>query len=88
MSPQQSMKSTKTLSHTPTVVNDDDTVEWGAENIGKFLGRSSTQIHYLVRSGALAGVVQKVGHRTYLATRGNLRRWANYGKIERRSASA
>jgi hypothetical protein len=62
----------------PSSVDDDDLIEWGAENIGRFINRSAEQVHYLVRCGALdENVVQKVGHKTYKATRRNLRHWAH-----------
>lgn len=42
---------------------------WGAENIGREIGRSAEQIYYLFRVGALEGAVTKLGRKTFVGSR-------------------
>jgi Protein of unknown function (DUF3853) len=42
---------------------------WGAEAIGRVIGRTATQVYHLHASGALDGAVTKTGHRTLLGSR-------------------
>jgi hypothetical protein len=46
---------------------------WGAENIGKTINRSSQQIYYLYRIGALNGAVSKIGAKTFVGSRSKLK---------------
>jgi hypothetical protein len=46
---------------------------WGAENIGKEIGRTAEQVYYLYRIGALAGAVTKLGRKTFVGSRRELR---------------
>jgi hypothetical protein len=51
----------------------DDDLVWGAENIGREINRTATQTYYLVATGALKGAVVKLGHRTIVGSRKQLR---------------
>jgi hypothetical protein len=42
---------------------------WGAEAIGRVIGRTAQQVYHLHASGALDGAVIKAGHRTLLGSR-------------------
>lgn len=46
---------------------------WGAEAIGKLLGRTPEQTRYLIEKGVLDGAVKKVGHRTFVGSKSKLR---------------
>jgi hypothetical protein len=45
---------------------------WGAENIGREIGRTAQQIYYLYGQGHLDGAVTKLGPKTYVASRRKL----------------
>jgi hypothetical protein len=45
---------------------------WGAENIGREIGRTASQVYYLFREGHLDGAVTKLGPKTYVASRRKL----------------
>jgi hypothetical protein len=46
---------------------------WGAEAIGREIGRKASQIYHLHEIGALEGAVTKLGHRTLVGSRRRLR---------------
>ena len=46
---------------------------WGAEAIGREIGRSAGQVYYLHASGKLQGAVRKIGSRTLIGSRRALR---------------
>jgi hypothetical protein len=54
-----------------TTQNEADAV-WGAENIGREIGRTAAQVYYLYREGHLDGAVTKLGPKTYVASRRKL----------------
>ena len=45
---------------------------WGAEAIGREINRTASQVHYLQRTGALAGCAVKIGHKTLVGSRRRL----------------
>ena len=49
---------------------------WGAENIGRLIGRSAGQVYYLHSTGKLQGAVRKIGSRTLIGSRRALRNLA------------
>ena len=56
----------------PTVASDANPefdLVWGAAAIGKEINRSKQQVYHLVEIGALDGVVAKIGHKTFVASR-------------------
>lgn len=46
---------------------------WGAENIGRFIGRTTAQVYYLHSSGLLRGATWKLGPKTLVGSRSKLR---------------
>ena len=49
---------------------------WGAEQIGAEIGRSAAQVRELFKAGVLKDSVQKLGHKTFLGSRAQLRKLA------------
>jgi hypothetical protein len=47
---------------------------WGAENIGRVIGRTKQQVYHLVEIGALDGAAAKLGHKTIVGSRKQLGR--------------
>ena len=60
------MQSDSHLSAEPSA--SDLQVEWGASNIAKLINRTERQFYHMAASGALDGVVMKIGSR-YCADR-------------------
>jgi hypothetical protein len=61
------------MSDTTTTSNEKEPdAVWGAQNIGREIGRSAQQIYYLHRIGALKDAVSKLGKKTYVASRRKL----------------
>jgi hypothetical protein len=52
----------------------DSDLVWGGENIGRVIGRTKQQVYHLVEIGALDGAVAKLGHKTLVGSRKQLRR--------------
>ena len=46
---------------------------WGADNIGKLIGRTSRQVRQLHASGFFGNAVWRAGHKTYVGNRNRLR---------------
>jgi hypothetical protein len=53
--------------------SDTDAV-WGAAAIGAEINRTASQVRYLYSIGALKGAVSKLGHKTMVGSRTELRR--------------
>jgi hypothetical protein len=53
---------------------------WGAEEIGRYLNRSKTQIYHLFETGLLDGAVEKFGRRTLVGSKWRLDRIFFSGK--------
>ena len=54
--------------------NDDEVdAVWGAEAVGAVIGRSASQVYYLLRIGVLDGAVKKLGNKTIVGSRRRLR---------------
>jgi hypothetical protein len=47
-------------------------IVWGAEAIGREIGRTAIQVYYLFSKGRLNGAVRKLGTRTMIASRKRL----------------
>jgi hypothetical protein len=52
---------------------------WGVPNIAKEIGRSTAQTYYLIAQGRIP--VAKLGHRTVIASRKQLRRLAENSEV-------
>jgi hypothetical protein len=52
---------------------DESDLIWGAESIGREINRTAHQIYHLYEIGALEGAVAKLGHRTFVGSRKQLR---------------
>jgi hypothetical protein len=50
---------------------EDTDLVWGAEEIGRVLGRTPSQVYHLIRIGALQGAVKKLSHRVLVGSRRN-----------------
>jgi hypothetical protein len=46
---------------------------WGAENIGRLIGRSASQVYYLHATGAFRDSVWKMGPKALVGSRSKLR---------------
>ena len=64
------MRNTATPSKKP---GPDPDLIWGAENIGRFIGRTASQTYYLHQTGQLRGATFKVGRGRLAASRAKLR---------------
>lgn len=52
--------------------SDDNDLVWGAEEIGRVIGRTPAQVYHLIRVSALDGAVKKVSHRITVGSRRKL----------------
>jgi hypothetical protein len=59
---------------TANTTNAPSDLVWGAENIGREIGRSAAQVYYLHRTGLLDGAVTKLSHKLFVGSRRELRR--------------
>ena len=58
----------------PNTQSDEETdLVWGAEAIGRVIGRTAKQTYHLLRTGALDGAVARVANRTFVGSRRALR---------------
>jgi hypothetical protein len=62
-----------TNDQTPAPSDDASDFVWGADNIGREIDRTPSQVYHLVQIGALDGAVAKLGHRTLVGSRKRLR---------------
>ena len=51
----------------------DNDFAWGREEIGEVIGRSPSQVSYLLSRGFFGDVVRRVGHKTLIASKRKLR---------------
>ena len=57
------------MSKIRTAESADSDLVWGAAAIGEEINRTAQQVYHLHGSGALAGAVSKLGHKTLVASR-------------------
>ena len=62
------------MSKIRTAESADSDLVWGAAAIGEEINRTAQQVYHLHGSGALAGAVSKLGHKTLVASRSRLRK--------------
>jgi hypothetical protein len=55
-----------------TIENPEADWVWGAKAIGRLIGRSESQTHYLFAKGLLGDAAWKVGHKAIVASRAKL----------------
>jgi hypothetical protein len=65
---------------------DSSDLVWGAENIGRVIGRTKSQVYGLIRVGALVDFFVRVVHRTIMASRRRLLNWRRIRPLSSRKA--
>jgi hypothetical protein len=62
----------------PTDAPQSDAWAWGAQQIGKEIGRTASQVHYMHENGLLGDATFKLGHKTLVGDRRKLRNLQAY----------